>query len=181
MTSNTLSSGALSAGILSVPGEIELRCPFSGESAFEAHVRTLLEVDVAPRVPGLKILGAKKGVDIFLFKDCPIPAIYFIEVKYFNLGKNHSMVSLGTGDGAGFQAATLLQRPAYLEKNLRWVLGTADNDNYYFLSTAEALTHVSGGSVGPKQNGFRRSVFSKVAGLPKGAFVEELVRWLQTT
>jgi len=154
--------------------------PFESETKFERHVRELLESEVLPKLQGVSILGGKKGVDICLYRDGQSPAIFFIEVKYFNRSKNHSMVALGSGTGDGFQPATLSQQPEYLESHLRWVIGTAENDLYYYLSTVQALPHLSGGVIGRKQNGFNRSIFTKEQGLSRALFIESLTEWLRT-
>ncbi len=152
---------------------------FSSESDFEDHIRELIEIHVLPHVDGLQILGGKKGVDLCLFRNNIKPAIFFIEVKYFNKSKNHSMVAFGSGDGSGFQPAVLRQRPAYLESNLRWVLGSAASENnYYFLSSSAISRHLSGKNVGFKQNGFNRTIFSKNIGLQQEAFIIDLINWL---
>lgn len=91
------------------------------------------------------------------------------------------MVALGSGDGSGFQPAALSHRPDYLETHMRWVLGTADNQKYYFLSNAQAFRHLSGGAIGEKQNGFNRSVFTREHGLAEAQFIDELYRWVRST
>lgn len=151
---------------------------FNREGDFEAHVRELIATDVVPHVKGLDVLGGKKGVDLCVFRNGPSAAIFFIEVKYFNKYKNHSRVSLGNSSGEGFQPSIFRQRPDYLEANLRWLFGSAEHpDEYFLLNTSQAKTHLSCGAIGKKQNGFKKSLFSRVQGLSKDELVEEFKRW----
>jgi hypothetical protein len=155
--------------------------PFNNESHFEAHLCGLFQSDILPQLSDCELLGGKKGVDICIVRNAPRPAIFFLEVKYFNRGKNHSMIAVGRGRGLGFQPAVLSQRPDYLEVHLRWVLGTADNDRYYFLTTAQLLRHASGLTIGEKHNGIKRSVFSNEFGLREPQFIDEAARWLRSS
>ncbi len=156
-----------------------MQAAFDSEAKYEEHIRNLLSRHVCKRNNGLVLLDSKKGVDIVILRERPDPAIYFLEVKYYNRRKNHSMVSFGTRYGGGFQPAALRLRPKYLETNLRWVLGTAEHPGYYFLTSAQASQHLSGTKVGEKQNGFRRSVFAKESRLSQTSFLTAVREWLR--
>jgi hypothetical protein len=152
---------------------------FDSERHFEKHVERLIETGITHRYPDVYILHAKKTVDIVICKDRPHAQVYFLELKYFNKDKNHSMMAFGSREGSGFQPAVLQRRPPFFRRNLRWVMGCATDQRLFFLTMDQARRHLSGGAIGKKQNGFRRSLFEKERGLSSDEFVAAVKTWLR--
>jgi len=151
---------------------------FNSEKSFEQYLTKLIEKNITKDYPSIYSLNAKRAVDLVICKDGRFPKLYFVEVKYFNRKKNHSMVSFGGRKGTGFQPAVLQSQPDYFKKNLRWVMGSAMHDGLYFMDMATVMKHLSGGCIGKKQNGFKRSIFENECALDESGFIKELKKWL---
>ena len=151
---------------------------FANESAFEGHLREIIDSRITPENPGVYALEYKTIGDIVIMRDDPSPAIFFLEVKYYKKAKGR----LGFGDehGAGVQPEILRRRPAYLESHLRWVLGsdTHNGDGYWFATSEKILQFVSGGCIGKKQNNIQERLFRECVSLDESQLVEQLKRWL---
>lgn len=151
---------------------------FNSEKKFEQYLAMLIKRDISKAHPNIYALNAKKAVDLVICKNGKHPKLFFLEVKYFNKNKNHSMVGFGGAKGTGFQPAVLKQQPDYFKKHLMWVMGSALHDGIYFLDMCAVMKHLSGSSIGKKQNGFRRSIFDNEESLDELQFIAKLKQWL---
>lgn len=151
---------------------------YQNESDFEAHVRTLITDYVTKPFPSIYALKNKKAVDILICKDGPQPALYFIEVKYHQTA--HGRLGFGSRNGGGFQPEILSTRPAYFERNLRWVLGSEKHEpgKFLFLPSEVIRKYVAGGEVGEKFNNIQKRIFVAECWLEEMEFVEQLRHWL---
>ena len=151
---------------------------FNSEQHFEQYISGLIAKHITANHPEIYVLSAKKTVDIVICKDSPKAQVFFLELKYFNKNKNHSMIAFGGGKGTGFQPAVLREQPKFFRNKLRWVMGSATHDGFYFLPMERVCRHLSGDRIGKKQNGFRRSLLDKEKSFTELEFVESLKRWL---
>lgn len=151
---------------------------FRNELHFENYISGLIKKHITAHHPDVYVLKAKKTVDIVICKDSPSAQVFFLELKYFNKHKNHSMLAFGGRKGTGFQPEVLKTQPKFFRNKLRWVMGSATHDGIYFLPMHRVLKHLSGNAIGEKQNGFRRSLLDKEQSVDEAAFVDALKSWL---
>ena len=151
---------------------------FDSESAFEDHLREIIDSRITSENPGVYALKYKTIGDIVIVRDDPPPAIFFLEVKYYQKAKGR--LGIGASSGAGVQPEILQRRPAYLESHLRWVIGSdTHNGDGYWLATSEKICHfVSGGCIGRKQNNIQLRFFRKCTSINENQLVEQLKKWL---
>ena len=150
---------------------------FQNESAFEIHLRELIASEVSE--PEFSVLDYKTVADIIICRNGVKPGIFFIEVKYFQLSKGR----LGFGNivGEGIQPEILVKRPAYLESNLRWLLGSnLHGDGAYWFVASEVLRqYVAGGSIGKKQNNIQEALFRNISPKNEEKIKFEIGDWLR--
>lgn len=153
---------------------------YRNESEFEAHIRALINEHVTKAAPSIYALKNKKAVDILICKDSPPPELFFIEVKYHQA--SHGRLGFGSGNGGGFQPEIVSTKPAYFERNLRWVLASADHEpgKVLFLTSEIVRRYLAGGKVAEKFNNFQKRIFQAERWLSEGEFVEQLCCWLGT-
>jgi len=146
------------------------------EEQFENRIRNILSGDVFPSNSNFMVFDNKKGSDILICKNGENPDLFFIEVKYYN--KSHGRLGFGHQKGAGFQPELMRKRPSFFETNLRWILGSINDDFYYFLSSDEISKYISGNGIDFKQNNFQTKLFQDVKGLTKSELVAGLKIWM---
>ena len=151
---------------------------FTNELAFEDHLREIIDSRITSENPGIYALKCKTIGDIVIMRDDPSPAIFFLEVKYYQ--KVNNRLGIGTSSGEGVQPEILKKRPAYLESHLRWVIGSdTHRDDEYWLATSEMIRQfVSGGCIGKKQNNIKKKLFRKCPSINENELVEQLKGWL---
>ena len=151
---------------------------YRNESDFESYLRGLIADRVTKTNPSIYALKNKKAVDILICRDCPQPALYFIEVKYHRAA--HGRLGFGSGNGGGFQPEIVSAKPAYFESNLRWVLASEEHENgkVLFLPSEVIRRYIAGGEVGDKFNNIQRKIFQAERWITEKEFVEQLGQWL---
>ena len=151
---------------------------FAGESAFENHLREIIESRITAENSSLYALTHKAIGDIVIARDGDSPAVFFLEVKYFQ--PSNLRLGLGHGSGAGIQPEILRRRPAYLETHYRWILGSDAHDGHgYWFATSDVIRrYVSGGGIGEKQNNIQQRLFREHPSVDATRLVEQLRRWL---
>lgn len=151
---------------------------FQTESQFEAYIRYLIHDHVTVQDKSVYALKNKKAVDIIICKDSPEPQLFFIEVKFYK--PNHGRLGFGGSKGGGFQPEIMTRKPAFFEKNLRWVLASEAHQpgKILFLSSDTLRKYVAGGDVEEKFNNIQERLFREQQGLTQDKFVRDLRRWL---
>lgn len=151
---------------------------FDSELDFENHLREIIGSRITSKNSYIYALEYKTIGDIVIVRDGPSPAIFFLEVKYYQDVKGR--IGIGTRDGKGIQPEILLRRPAYLESHLRWIIGsdTHNGGGYWFVNSENLLQFISGGYIGKKQNNIQKGLFRKCPSIDRDQLVEELKRWL---
>ncbi len=155
-----------------------LKLNFASESDFEDHLRWVVNSRITSENPRVYALRYKTVGDIIIVRDGASPAIFFLEIKYYQSSKGR--IGFGTSSGAGIQPEILLKRPAYLESHLRWVIGsdTHKGAGYWFVTSDVISQFVSGGAIGKKQNNIQEALFRKHPSISEGDLVEQLKKWL---
>ena len=139
---------------------------FANELDFENHLREIVDSRITSENPGVYALESKTIGDIVIMRDDPPPAIFFLEVKYYQ--QANSRLGIGDSSGAGIQPEILKRRPAYLESHLRWVIGSNmhNGDRYWLVTSAKIRRQfVAGGHIGKKQNNIRKRLFRECTSL----------------
>ena len=158
--------------------EKTVRMTFPNERAFEDHLRDIIASRITSEIPSVYALEHKTVGDIVIMRDGTSPAMFFLEVKYFQLSKGR--LGVGTGSGGGIQPEMLKRRPAYLETNLRWVLASDSHSSkgYWFVTSAVVCQYVAGGAIGTKQNNIQKRLFRQHPSIDNSELVDQLKRWL---
>ena len=153
---------------------------FNRESDFENHLREIINSRIMPKCPNIIVLKYKTVGDIVIMRNGLSPAIFFIEVKYYQRSKGR--LGLGDGSGGGIQPEILQKRPAYLESNLRWIIGSDAHSGagYWFIGSDTLINFISGGSIGNKQNNIQEKLLKEFSSVNEDQLVEEITRWLST-
>lgn len=146
------------------------------ETAFENHIRKDILNDIISENQSYKLFNFKKAVDVLIAKNGANPELYFLEIKYHK--KSHGRLGFGHGKGGGFQPELLKDRTDYFEKNLRWILGNEDSENYWFVDNSILRNYLNGDSVGEKYNGIKLKFFNEVAPISKSELIEKIKEWL---
>lgn len=151
---------------------------FSSEQHFEDHLRLLLKTAITNTHPHIYALQYRTVGDIVICRDGGHPAIFFLEVKYFQ--KSKGRLGLGSAQGKGIQPEFLQKKPQILESNLKWILGSdSHGDGVYWLIASETIReYASGGVIGNKQNNIQEAFFREQPSLTKIELQNELLRWL---
>ena len=151
---------------------------FTNELAFEDHLREIIDSRITSKNRSVYALRCRTIGDIVVVRDSASPAMFFLEVKYYQ--SSNGRVGFGTGSGAGIQPEILQRRPAYLESNLRWVFGSdTHKGSGYWLATSDVMCQfVSGGSIGKKQNNIQEELFRMHPSINENQLVEQLKEWL---
>jgi hypothetical protein len=145
------------------------------ENEFENRIRHIIHTDIIPRNNLLIVMDNRKGTDILVCKNGITPVLFFIEVKYYN--KTHGRLGFGQEKGAGFQPEILSKRPDYFEKNMRWILGSIEREEYFFMNNDQISQYISGDGIDYKQNNIQTRVFNEIKGLKKSELSTELANW----
>ena len=143
------------------------------ENHFEVRIRDIINTDIISVSNNFIMLNNQKGNDILICRNGENPALFFIEVKYYN--KSHGRLGIGHGNGAGFQPEILQKKVNYFEKNTRWILGNIDDEFYYIATNDEIRNYLSGGIIDYKQNNIQTKIFSEVKKLKRNELVNELL------
>jgi len=146
------------------------------ESTFENHLRGLISREIIVENNELYLLDSKDVVDIIICRNGLRPALFFIEVKYQL--ESSGRWGIGGELGSGFQPEILIERPAYFESNLRWVMGSEKNDNYYFVDNTTVLDYAQGGAIGRKYNGIRKEFLNEVTPLNVSQLIQNIKAWI---
>lgn len=150
----------------------------SNEMDFENHIRILISETILKTNPNFQILKNKKAVDIIICKeDNDTPSLFFIEIKYHK--NNHGRLGIGGGKGVGFQPEILSKRPVYFENNLRWIIGSENSENYFFLNNTELLTFIKDGIIEEKYNNIQKKIFNTAVAHTEEELIEKIKTWLK--
>lgn len=153
---------------------------FRNESEYEKYIRRLIDLHVTAVDPRVYALKNKKAVDILICRDAPEPELFFIEVKFHQ--EKHGRLGFGSRAGDGFQPEIVSRKPAYFERNLRWVLGCDEHPGKILFTTSEVIRqYLSGGAIGKKFNNIQKMIFREEVLLDEQQFVRELTGWLSVT
>lgn len=152
---------------------------FANENVFRAWIIEQIRASLGN---GWIVLDSKNVSDILVSRqETTHPVLAFIEVKYRKM--NHGRIGFGGQKGSGFQPEILLQRPAYLERNMRWVIGHEGLNKCLFLDNDQIRSHCAGDVVSKtKQNNLSNGIFKELSSrqIDTDAVVEEVVEWLKT-
>ena len=151
---------------------------FANERAFEGHLRNIIDSHIRSEIPNVYALENKTVGDIVILRDGTSPALFFLEVKYFQLSKGR--LGFGTGSGGGIQPEILKRRPTYLEAHLRWVFASDYHGGKgYWLATSDVVCQfIAGREIGRKQNNIQERLFRQHPSIDRTQLVQELKRWL---
>ena len=154
---------------------------FDTELEFENHLRKIIKYRITSKYPDIIVLKSKTIGDIVIMRNGPSPAIFFVEVKYYQ--KSSGRLGLGDRFGKGMQPEILRKRPAYMESNLRWIIGsdTHDGAGYWFICSDTVAKFISGESIGKKQNNIREKLLQEHPSIDEDQLVEQMMRWLVST
>lgn len=150
---------------------------FSNERELEEYIRSLIDDRITKPYPDIYALNNKKTVDIVVCRDKPIPAVFFIEIKFHQSA--HGRLGFGTGKGAGFQPEIVKLQPTYYEEHLRWVIGTEswEDRKVLFLPSSVIRNYVSGGSVRDVFNNIQEKIFREIEPINESTLVSQLSQW----
>ncbi len=150
----------------------------NSETEFENHIRKIISEQIITDNSDFHILKNKKAVDMIICKeDNDFPSLYFIEIKYHK--NNHGRLGIGQGKGKGFQPEILSKRPSYFENNLRWIIGSENSENYFFLNNTELLTFIKDGIIEQKYNNIQKRIFKTAVAHRKEELIEKIKLWLK--
>jgi hypothetical protein len=153
--------------------------PFKNEKDLETYMRKLIKERITAHNPRIYALENKKAVDILICRDGDSPAIFFLEVKYYN--KNHGRLGFGGSSGRGFQPEILNKKPFYFEKQMRWVLGSNSLAGSVIIAESKTIRdYIVGKSIGTKFNNIRPDVFKKEKVLNEDQLAKALTEWLNS-
>lgn len=150
----------------------------NNERQFEAYIRRLISTNITSRNPKIYVLKNKKAVDIVICRDGRKPALFFIEVKFYD--PKHGRLGFGGQNGGGFQPEIVERKPRYFEHNLRWVLASKVDQpgKLIFAPTSTIRKYIAGGSLGKKHNNIQKRIFQEQKWLGTDEFVAGLRSWL---
>lgn len=148
----------------------------NNEAEFENHIRQNFLSKVLANKEEFKLFNFKKGVDVLIAKNGIESKSYFIEIKYHK--KNHGRLGFGQGKGSGFQPEVLKEKTDYFEKNMRWILGHENSEEYWFVNNDTIRRYLNGDKVGVKYNGIKLSFFKKIKPLSQSKLINKLNIWL---
>lgn len=150
---------------------------FANESAFEEHLRRIIGSRITYENPTVYALRNRTVGDIVIMRDDTPPAVFFLEVKYYQASKGR--LGFGTGSGGGIQLEILIRRPAYLETHFRWAIA---NDSQcgrtWFVTSDVVCQFVAGRKIGMKHNNIQKRLFREHPSIDETQLVSELKRWL---
>ncbi|MGV3660820.1 MAG: hypothetical protein ACO1TE_11570 [Prosthecobacter sp.] len=138
-------------------GKPEKLMPFDGEDSFRRWLCEELHKGLAP---SCRVLKGKNIADIIVsYEDAEDPRLIFLEVKYHKAF--HGRIGIGNQAGTGYQIEYLINRIAYLEKYLLWVVGDELSDSSLILTNDEVRTLAAKGIRVGKTNNFKHKIFHK--------------------
>jgi len=151
---------------------------FKNEAEFEIYIRNLIINNITTSDKNIYLLDNKKIVDIVICRDHPIPALFFIEVKYYK--KSHNRLSIGNSDGKGFQIEILKKNPLYFQTHLKWVLASEEHytKGVIFVTSEVIKKYISGKGIDEKQNNIQLKIFQNENWLTENQFIVELQQWM---
>jgi hypothetical protein len=148
----------------------------NNEIEFENNIRQIILEEILPSNSDLILLTSKKAVDIVICRNNSNPALFFLEIKYHK--NNHGRLGFGHGKGGGFQPEILKKRPQIFETNLKWIIGSEENEHYFLLDNTTLVNYLQGGQVADKFNGIQKRLFIQETGINKQELVNKLKNWL---
>ena len=146
------------------------------ELQFENRIRDIIQSDIIPN-NNLLIMDIQKTTDIIICKNGDNPQIFFIEIKYYNT--SHGRLGFGHASGKGFQPEVLRKNPDFFQNNMRWILGSIDSEEYFFVDNKTILKFVSGNSIDYKQNNIQTKIFKEIKGFSKKDLVDQINDWIK--
>lgn len=150
----------------------------NSETEFENHIRNIISERIIRTNLDFYILKNKKAVDMIICKEHnDSPSLFFIEIKYHK--NNHGRLGIGSGKGKGFQSEILSKRPQYFENNLRWITGSENNENYFFLNNTELLTFIKDSIIEEKDNNIQKKIFNTAVAHTEEEPIEKIKTWLK--
>lgn len=154
---------------------------FENEGAFEAYLRSLIQMRICDKRPELILFENKKAVDILICRNGEKPELFFIEVKYHK--KSHGRLGFGSSNGVGFQPEIVSKAPDYFESNLRWIIAGEgySSKGILFIPSEIIRRYLSGGVVGKKINNIQKKIFQEIEGFDEDVLVQKIESWLIST
>jgi hypothetical protein len=151
---------------------------FANEVSFEKHIREIIALNITAKNPEVYALNYKTVGDIVICRDGIVPALYFLEIKYYQMSKGR--LGFGNRAGEGIQPEILVRKPAYFESNLRWLIGSDTHglDSYWLVKSNELRNYIAGGNIERKQNNIQEAIFRQTASLDQDGLIGELEKWL---
>lgn len=147
------------------------------EAQFENHIRKIIDDKIILHNSHLTLLKNKKAVDMIICKDDTEPTLFFLEIKYHK--NNHGRLGIGQGKGKGFQPEILLKRPKFFENNLRWIIGSENNEHFYFLDNKELMLYIKDGIIEEKYNNIQKKIFKTALIHNEVELIEKLKKWMK--
>lgn len=148
----------------------------NSELEFENHLRDDIIAPLLISHEDFELYDFKKAVDILIAKNGDNPSLYFLEVKYDK--PNHGRLGFGQANGAGFQPEVLTKRSTFFEENLRWILGSEESEEYWFVDNETICQYLQGGEVGDKHNGIQKRFFHEVNSIHIDDLIILISNWL---
>lgn len=146
------------------------------EAHFEAHLRELIRSRIIDKHADLVLFEHKDVVDMLICRNGPDPAMFYIEIKYQK--ESSGRWSLGGQNGSGYQPEILRLRPEYLERNLRWILGSELYEDYYLVDNNTLMDYLQGDEIADKYNGIKKEILRSVNGISFDTLISQLEGWL---
>lgn len=147
------------------------------EKQFEREIRAIIRSKISSKHSEIFSLDSKKAVDILICRDGSAPALFFLEVKFHKA--RHGRLGFGGRGGVGFQPELLQRKPAYFERNMRWIIGSDSHPNQFLLLKNETIRdYVAGKEIGQKFNNIQKRVFTEETWLSKDQLASKLEQWL---
>lgn len=148
----------------------------TSETQFENHIRLLIQDQIINANSNFILLKNKKAVDMIICKDGQHPTLFFLEIKYHK--NKHGRLGIGQGKGKGFQPEILLKRPKFFENNLRWIVGSENSENFYFLNNSELLLYIKDGLIEEKYNNIQKKLFKNALIHTEEKLLDKLKNWM---
>ncbi len=149
----------------------------NSELGFEHRIRDIIINDIISDNRDIIILNNQKTTDIMICRNGENSQVFFLEIKYYD--SSHRRLGFGHAEGKGFQPEVLRKKPDFFMKNMRWVIGSKDSEEYFFVDNETILNYVSGGVIDYKYNNIQTKIFDEVSGLKIQELREQLINWIK--
>lgn len=145
------------------------------ETQFENYIRSEILEKIIAKNPNLKLFNFKKAVDILIAKNGENPELFFIEIKYHKL--RHGRLGIGHQNGGGFQPEVIKFKVDYFEKNMFWILGNEESEDFWLVKNESIRNYISGFTIGEKFNNIQKRLFREEQSLTEAELFRKLELW----